>query len=148
MAPKILFSKSKSVDELIRSGVANYLEFQNVSDNFFYSVKDKVFVRIPFSKSEIFQNENLSFKEKRQLVRVIQFCLSGYDKLSNKEVTSSQINSTHVYDKLDIDLSKSDFELLMSYKDRPIAEFLTELGCEKRLQDILLYAIGCFNSNQ
>ena len=45
-------------------------------------------------------------------------------------------------------MSKSDFELLMSYKDKPIAEFLTKLGIEKRLQDILLYAIGCFNSNQ
>ena len=88
MAPKILFSKSKSVDEMIRSGVANYLEFQNVSDNFFFSQKEQNFVKIPFSKSEIFQNEHLSFKEKRQLVRVIQFCLSGYDKLSNKEITS------------------------------------------------------------
>ena len=59
-----------------------------MSDNFFYSQEYSTFVRIPFSKSEIFQNSNLSFKEKRQLVRVIQFCLSGYDKLSNKEVTS------------------------------------------------------------
>ena len=65
-----------------------YLEFQNVSDNFFYSSEYKTFVRIPFSKSEIFKNGNLSLKEKRQLVRVIQFCLSGYDKLSNKEITS------------------------------------------------------------
>ena len=79
---------------------------------------------------------------------MIQFCLSGYDKLSNKEVTSRQINSTHVYDKLDIELSKTDFELLVSYKDRPIVDFLQKLGIEKQLQDILLYAIGCFNSNQ
>ena len=71
LAPKILFSKSKSVDELIRAGTASYLEFQNVTDNFFFSTEYKTFVRIPFSKSEIFQNSNLSFKEKRQLVRVI-----------------------------------------------------------------------------
>jgi RAB protein geranylgeranyltransferase component A len=37
LAPKILFSKSVSVTELIRSGVANYLEFQNITDTFFYS---------------------------------------------------------------------------------------------------------------
>ena len=79
---------------------------------------------------------------------MIQFCLSGYDKLSNKEITSRQINSTHVYDKLDIELSKTDFELLVSYKDKPIAEFLAKLGIEKQLQDILLYAIGCFNASQ
>ena len=81
-------------------------------------------MRIPFSKSEIFQNGNLGLKEKRQLVRVIQFCLSGYDKLSNKEVTMRQINSTHVYDKLDIELSKAEFTLLCDYKDRPVVQFL------------------------
>ena len=53
-----------------------------------------------------------------------------------------------MYDKLDIELSKSDFELLVSYKDKPIAEFLAALGIEKQLQDILLYAIGCFNASQ
>ena len=53
-----------------------------------------------------------------------------------------------MYDKLDIELSKTDFELLVSYKDKPIAEFLAKLGIEKQLQDILLYAIGCFNASQ
>jgi len=72
-----LFSKSLSVDELIKCGVGNYLEFQNVTENFFYS--DNKFVKIPFSKSEIFSNTFLSFKEKRQIVKVIDSCLAGYD---------------------------------------------------------------------
>ena len=76
------------------------------------------------------------------MVRVIQFCLSGYDKLSNKEVTSRQINSTHVNDKLDIELSQSDFTLLCDYKDRPIVQFFEALNIGKHLQDILLYAIS------
>lgn len=37
LAPKLLFSKSVSVDNLIESGVSNYLEFNNVTDNFFYN---------------------------------------------------------------------------------------------------------------
>ena len=53
-----------------------------------------------------------------------------------------------MYEKLDVELSKSDFELLMSFKDRPIASFLQKIGIEKQLQDILLYAIGCFNESQ
>ena len=65
MAPKVLFSKSVSVTELIRSGVSNYLEFQNVTDTFFYSIHAKKFVQIPFTKSEISFNTFLSFKEKR-----------------------------------------------------------------------------------
>ena len=32
-----MFSKSESVDRLISSGVANYLEFNNVSENYFYN---------------------------------------------------------------------------------------------------------------
>ena len=71
-----------SVTELIRSGVATYLEFQNITDTFFYSEAADKFVQIPFSKSEISFNTFLSFKEKRQLVRVIELCLSGYDKLA------------------------------------------------------------------
>lgn len=63
-------------------------------------------------------------------------------------MTSRQINSTHVNDKLDIELSQSDFSLLCEYKDKPILKFLEALGIGKHLQDILLYAIGCFNSNQ
>lgn len=31
LCPKILYSKSLSVDELIKSGVSHYLEFQSVS---------------------------------------------------------------------------------------------------------------------
>ena len=73
LAPKLIFSKSTSVDMLLKSGTSHYLEFQNVPRNFFYST-DK-FVEIPFSKSEIFTSSSLSFKEKRQLVRVIGFCL-------------------------------------------------------------------------
>ena len=99
-----------------------------MSDNFFYSESAKDFVRIPFSKSEIFRNNVLSLFEKRQLLRVIQFCLSGYDKLTNREITAKQINFTHVYDKLDIALSKKDWNLLIEYKDRPIIEFLQALG--------------------
>jgi RAB protein geranylgeranyltransferase component A len=63
MAPKLLFSKSTSVDLLVKSGASNYLEFQNVPKNFFNSGGN--FVEIPFSKSEIFTASSLSFKEKR-----------------------------------------------------------------------------------
>jgi len=55
---------------------------------------------------------------------VIEFCLSGYDKLVDSEVSSGRMNSTHVYEKMDIELSKTDFNLLMEYKDQPIVNFL------------------------
>ena len=112
MAPKLLFSKSVSVENLIESGVSNYLEFNNVTDNYFYNPQpDKDIdtlkaslvndmVKIPFSKSEIFINTVLSFKEKRQLVKAIEMCLDGTDKMDEaEEATKKSINSTHSYDK-------------------------------------------------
>jgi len=84
-----------------------------VPKNFFNS-EDK-FVEIPFSKSEIFSSNSLSFKEKRQLVKVIGFCLSGYDLIAGKELTSSIINSTHAYEKLDTNMSKEDITLLVEF---------------------------------
>lgn len=80
----------------------------------FFNNGDK-FVEIPFSKSEIFSSNSLSFKEKRQLVKVIGFCLSGYDLIAGKELTSSIINSTHAYEKLDTNMSKEDITLLVEF---------------------------------
>ena len=131
LQPKVLYSKSLSVEELIRSGCSNYLEFQNVSKNYFFS--DARFVQIPFSKSEVFSNTFLTFKEKRQLVKVIEACLAGYDKLSQVEVTQAKINSTHIYEK-EIELSKEEVGRLLAYKDRHIREFLEkEMQVEKRM---------------
>jgi len=40
-------------------------------------------VKIPFSKSEVFVNKVLTFKEKRQLTKVIEMCLEGTDKMDD-----------------------------------------------------------------
>lgn len=122
-----------------------------MTENFFFApdTKEPVrFVKIPFSKSEVFSNTFLSFKEKRQLVKVIEACLAGYDKLSEAEITQAKINSTHIYEK-DIEMSEEEQRKLVQSKDKPIRVFLEkEMGIEKRMQDILLYAIGNVNENQ
>ena len=45
-------------------------------------------VKIPFSKSEIFTNNVLTFKEKRQLVKVIEMCLEGTDNMDEEDFHS------------------------------------------------------------
>lgn len=57
-------------------------------------------------------------------MRVIGFCLNGYDLIAGKELTSKIINSTHAYEKLDTTLSKDEISLLLDYKDKPIKLFL------------------------
>jgi RAB protein geranylgeranyltransferase component A len=122
-----------------------------VSENFFYAPDQANlhrFVKIPFSKSEVFSNTFLSFKEKRQLVKVIESCLAGYDHLSQQEITQAKINSTHIYEK-EFTLSKEETAKLDKIKDRPVREYLLkEMGLEKRMQDIMLYAIGNVNEEQ
>jgi RAB protein geranylgeranyltransferase component A len=85
-----------SVENLIRSQVASYLEFNNVNQNFFYcptndgaSLSESL-IKIPFSKSEIFTNTVLSFKEKRQLVKVIEMCLTGTDLEEKRQLEAKQ----------------------------------------------------------
>lgn len=95
----MLFSKSTSVESLIDCGVSNYLEFNNVTENYFYnppssnentleSLQQQLcehMVKLPFSKSEIFVSTVLTFKEKRQLVKAIEMCLEGTDKMKEME---------------------------------------------------------------
>ena len=56
------------------------------------------------------------------------------------------MNSTHSYEK-EIELSDVENKLLYEMKDKPIREFLIKMEIEKRMQDILLYAIGNINEN-
>jgi len=83
LIPKVIFSKSKSVNYCLDSGVSFYLEFQNITNNFIF-LKDK-FLKIPFSKSEVFMNTDLGLKEKRNLVKIINHSLHFYDKYGEKE---------------------------------------------------------------
>ena len=57
------------------------------------------------------------------------------------------MNSTHVYEK-EIEMTKEEQKLMLETKDQPIRVFLNAMGIEKRMQDILLYAIGNINEDQ
>lgn len=71
----------------------------------------------------MFSSDLLSFKEKRQLVKVIEACLSGYDKIAQLEMTQARMNSTHVYEK-EIEMTKEEQKLMLETKDQPISVFL------------------------
>lgn len=99
--------------------MASYLEFNNVSENYFYNpganeLKTDM-VKIPFSKSEIFMSQVLSFKEKRQLVKTIEMCLLGTD-IEEKASKLKTRNSTHEYDK-DISLTEEEKKEMLELKD-------------------------------
>ena len=54
------------------------------------------------------------------------------------------MNSTHIYDK-EISLSAQDLKEMQQRSTQPITQLLDAMGMEKRLKDILLYALGMVN---
>jgi len=146
LIPKVIFSRSKSVNYCLKSGVSFYLEFQNIVNNFIL-LKDKL-QKIPFSKSEVFMNKDLSLKEKRNLVKIINHSLHFYDKYAEKEESEERDrNSTHIYEK-DVYVSEKDDAEFEMYKDAPIAQYLDHHKIDANLWYILLYALGNVNESQ
>ncbi|CAI2387607.1 unnamed protein product [Moneuplotes crassus] len=146
LIPKVIFSKSKSVNYCLDSGVSFYLEFQNIINNFIF-LKGR-FMKIPFSKSEVFMNTDLSLAEKRNLVKIINHSLHFYDKYGEKEEEEYRDqNSTHTYEK-DIYVTEKEDAEFESYRDKPIAEYLEHHKIDSGLCYILLYALGNVNESQ
>ncbi|XP_041359846.1 rab proteins geranylgeranyltransferase component A-like [Gigantopelta aegis] len=72
LAPKILYSTSKTVDLLISSDVAKYCEFRTVSRvlTFLNGQLDKV----PCSRADVFSSKKVSVLEKRMLMKFLTSC--------------------------------------------------------------------------
>jgi len=70
LCPKLIFSKSDFIDVCIESSVHRYLEFQGLKTALTVYSGDH-FTPIPTTKSEIFQNKELTLLEKRLLMKFI-----------------------------------------------------------------------------
>ena len=70
-APRLLLCRGAAVDLLVRSGVARYLEFKSLHNMLTPDARTP----LPCSKSEVFTNRSLAPAEKRQLMKVLQYCL-------------------------------------------------------------------------
>jgi len=80
-------------------------------------------------------------------VNLIQTCLDGYDKLSQRVATKRIINSTHVYEK-ESEVSADDAAMLEELRDRPVGELFKRKNISLKLQHIMLYAIGGISEDQ
>lgn len=146
LIPKVIFSKSKSVNYCLDSGVSFYVEFQTISNNYIF-LNDK-FLKIPFSKSEVFMNTELTLKEKRNLVKIINHSLHFYDKYGHKDTEEYRDqNSTHTYEK-DVYVSEKEDQEYLQYMNTPISEYLEHHKIDAKLCYILLYALGNVNESQ
>lgn len=128
------------------SGVSFYLEFQNIVNNYIFL--EEKFMKIPFSKSEVFMNKELTLKDKRNLVKIINHCMHFYDKYGEKDSDEYRDqNSTHTYEK-DVYVSEKEDIEFETYKNSPISNYLEHHKIDSKLCYMLLYALGNVNESQ
>ena len=82
LTPKYVLCNGTLVNLLVRSGVAQYLEFKALENTYLYlplDDKDSSPIKeVPCSKSEVFKSKILSLKDKRFLMKFLTFCIDYF----------------------------------------------------------------------
>lgn len=68
--PRLVYATGSTVDSMIQGGVSQYLEFKPVVSGVMW--QGDRFAQLPCNKSEIFQNQDMSLREKRALMRLLE----------------------------------------------------------------------------
>lgn len=71
LAPKLLFSNCQMTQQLIETGIAEYLEFKPITA-IYHSSNEEAFIKVPLSKEELFTSKDFTLVEKRLMMRVIE----------------------------------------------------------------------------
>ncbi|KAG0202044.1 hypothetical protein BGX33_009956 [Mortierella sp. NVP41] len=119
LSPKLLYSRGPLTNLLISSGIGKYLEFKLLERTAVYeALTDKVEM-MPTSKEDVFVSKALSLKEKRLLMKFLQFAV---DYENQKEVWED-------------------------YKNAPFSQFVqSAYGLTDKVLTAVVYAIG-FDGN-
>ncbi|KAG0365103.1 hypothetical protein BGZ54_006868 [Gamsiella multidivaricata] len=119
LSPKLLYSRGPLTNLLISSGIGKYLEFKLLERTAVYeALTDKVEM-MPTSKEDVFVSKALSLKEKRLLMKFLQFAV---DYENQKEVWRD-------------------------YKNAPFTQFVqSAYGLTDKVLTAVVYAIG-FDGN-
>jgi RAB protein geranylgeranyltransferase component A len=79
LALKVCFSRGEAVQLLISSNIGRYLDFKVINNTFMFAGDE--LQEVPCSKQTLLLNKDISPKDKRLLVKFLQFC-SSYDEAS------------------------------------------------------------------
>ncbi|KAG0257605.1 hypothetical protein DFQ27_005046 [Actinomortierella ambigua] len=75
LSPKLLYSRGPLTNLLISSGIGKYLEFKLLERTAVYEQTTDTVEMLPTSKEDVFVSKALSLKEKRQLMKFLQFAV-------------------------------------------------------------------------
>lgn len=141
---RVLFGAGSTIECLINSEVARYLEFKSIDSLCYLGKENKQLWNVPSSKGDIFSSKLLSALEKRSLMKFLQFALDwgkenmGTDvsKLNEQELAQGRsLYRPQNKDKLTSGLEKED------YGNKPFKEFLKDFKISEHLQSIIIHAM-------
>lgn len=88
--PRALFSADKTIDLLLKSGAAQYLEFKGIDECFVYEAKEGL-ANVPDSRGAIFRDKKLSLKEKNQLMRFFKLVQQHLDDTQEEKISKEDM---------------------------------------------------------
>lgn len=88
ISPKLLLARGATVESIIRTKLFEHIQFHFVDDLYALvrseQTTESELLQVPCSKADIFKSTQLSFSEKRKLMKLLQFCLD-YASLATSE---------------------------------------------------------------
>jgi RAB protein geranylgeranyltransferase component A len=141
---RVLFGAGSTIECLINSEVARYLEFKSIDSLYYLGKDNKQLWNVPSSKGDIFSSKLLSALEKRSLMKFLQFALDwgkenmGTDvsKLNEQELAQGRsLYRPQNKDKLASGLYQTD------YRNKPFKQFLKDFKISEHLQSIIVHAM-------
>ncbi|KAG0223952.1 hypothetical protein BGW42_005441 [Actinomortierella wolfii] len=91
LSPKLLYSRGPLTNLLISSGIGKYLEFKLLERTAVYEISTDKVEMLPTSKEDVFVSKALSLKEKRLLMKFLQFAV---DYENQREVWADYEHAT------------------------------------------------------
>ncbi|KAK7309408.1 hypothetical protein RJT34_06112 [Clitoria ternatea] len=85
--PRALFSADKTINLLMKSGAAQYLEFKGIDKSFVYEASGGGLVNVPDSRAAIFKDEKLLLTEKTRLMRFFNL-VKQHENISEEDMES------------------------------------------------------------
>ena len=166
--PSLLLSRGVSVDDIVKSGVSNYLEFKPIDDVWMLKEASRkppqdldngqsdsaekssslehvwsgAFKKVPCSKSDVFTSPELSMSDKRLLMKFLRYCmdLGEEDALTLNEKSLAKGRSLKRPQNKVIETKNHGYN---EYQDRPFVDFLKDsFDISGTLANMLIYAIG------
>lgn len=144
LTSKLMLCSGLSVDCFLKSGVSEYLEFKSIEALFYLASSEEV-LKVPCSKSDVFNSKLLTAMEKRLLTKFLQFVDDyGREMLGRSAATVNEhelASGRALYRPQNKSFDSSGFRIA-EFEDKPFSEFMTFCKIPVSLQTIIVHALS------